>query len=83
MTIENLSGSRAAIYQQVNCELGDVADDAAYFHAQFRRSNPLPCKSEHIILDQAHRTGHVRDFLGSGNFWVNDTYQAFRFGVYR
>jgi len=31
----------------VNYVLSDVPDDAAYFHAQFRRTNPVPYKSAH------------------------------------
>ena len=32
------------IYYQINYTLTDVPEDAAYFHAQFRRTNPLPYK---------------------------------------
>ena len=56
--MENLSARQATIYYQVNYELGDVADDTAYFHAQFRRSNPLPYQTEHVILDQVTGAGH-------------------------
>ena len=36
--------SEMTLYYQINYTLTDVPDDAAYFHAQFRRVNPLPYK---------------------------------------
>ena len=39
------------IYYQINYTLTDVPEDAAYFHAQFRRTNPLPFKEDYTILD--------------------------------
>lgn len=50
MTVENLNpkdphdGNRGTVslYYQVNYTLTEVPADAAYFHAQWRRSNPLP-----------------------------------------
>lgn len=70
ITMENLSHDQATIYYQVNYELGDVADDAAYFHAQFRRSNPLPYRTEHVILDQASGTGH---YVGTYVAWGSNS----------
>ena len=32
------------LYYQINYTLTDVPEDAAYFHAQFRRVNPLPAE---------------------------------------
>ena len=37
---------QAIIYYQINYTLTDVPEDAAYFHAQFRRTNPLPYKED-------------------------------------
>jgi hypothetical protein len=68
MTIENLSADDARIYYQVNYELGGIAPDAGYFHAQFRRSNPLPYKTEHTILDGVTGRGHyVGTYLAWGS----------------
>ena len=39
------------IYYQINYTLTDVPEDAAYFHAQFRRTNPLPFKTDYTIAD--------------------------------
>jgi hypothetical protein len=70
ITMQNLSASRARIYYQVNYELDGVGDDAAYFHAQFRRSNPLPYKTEHVILDRTAGTGH---YVGTYVAWGSNS----------
>lgn len=68
ITITNLSAGLARIYYQVNYELREVETDAAYFHAQFRRSNPLPYKSVHTIVDQVSGQGHyVGTYLAWGS----------------
>jgi hypothetical protein len=38
------------LYYQVDYTLTEVPSDAAYFHAQFRRVNPLPYKEVYTIL---------------------------------
>lgn len=40
ITMENIGHERMYLYYQVDYALAPVPDDAAYFHAQFRRSNP-------------------------------------------
>lgn len=56
--LEN-TGSRAAIvYYQVDYELTDLPAEAGYLHAQWRRSNPLPYRQVHTILDGATGRGH-------------------------
>jgi hypothetical protein len=40
ITMENISTERMNVYYQVDYTLTEVPADAAYFHAQFRRSNP-------------------------------------------
>jgi hypothetical protein len=66
ITMENLSGDEARLYYQVNYELSEVVEDAAYFHAQFRRSNPLRYKADHVILDQVGGRGH---YVGTYVAW--------------
>jgi hypothetical protein len=51
MTVENLSDDWVCWFYQVNYTLTQVPEEAAYFHAQFRRSNPLPFKQPYTILD--------------------------------
>jgi hypothetical protein len=51
ITIENLDGNQITLYYQIDYTLTDVGKDLAYFHSQFRRSNPLPYKTVHTLLD--------------------------------
>jgi hypothetical protein len=68
ITLENISPSDARIYYQVSYELHDVGPDAACFHAQFRRSNPLPDRTPHVILDGVRGPGHyVGTYLAWGS----------------
>ena len=64
ITLENLSRRRTSrLYYQIDYTLTDVPDDCAYFHAQWRRSNPLPYKEVHTLLDgvtgQGQYVGHL------------------------
>lgn len=40
ITLENIAAEDMRIYYQIDYTLTEVPDDAAYFHAQFRRNNP-------------------------------------------
>lgn len=40
VTLENIATEDMRIYYQIDYTLTEVPDDAAYFHAQFRRANP-------------------------------------------
>jgi hypothetical protein len=71
ITMENIAAEAMVLYYQVDYALGPVADDAAYFHAQFRRSNPLPYKTDHVILEGVKGAGH---YVGTYMAWgVNNT----------
>jgi hypothetical protein len=59
ITMENRGDQQAILYYQVNYAETSVPDDAAYFHAQFRRSNPLPYKEVHTLVDGVAGRGHV------------------------
>jgi hypothetical protein len=41
ITMENINTERMTLYYQVDYTLTNVPEDAAYFHAQFRRNNPV------------------------------------------
>ncbi|HEY3798865.1 MAG TPA: glycoside hydrolase family 172 protein [Caulobacteraceae bacterium] len=70
-TMENRSEEAIYVYYQINYALTDVPDDAAYFHAQFRRTNPLPYKDVYTILDGVSGRGH---YVGTYMAWgVNNT----------
>jgi hypothetical protein len=67
LTLENRSPEACTCYYQVNYALTDVPDDAAYFHAQFRRTNPVPYKSVYTVLDGVSGQGHyVGTYLAVG-----------------
>lgn len=66
ITLENLSDARMGIFYQINYELREVPQEAAYFHAQFRRVNPLPFKQPYVILDGVEGWGH---YVGTYMCW--------------
>ncbi|MFJ3379437.1 glycoside hydrolase family 172 protein [Curtobacterium sp. NPDC090217] len=87
LTLENTSGVTARVYFQVTYELGAdaVGEDAAYFHAQWRRSNPLPDRTTHVLVEGVEGRGHYAGtyiawgvnspgWWGEGEikFWVDD-----------
>lgn len=41
ITMENINTERMTLYYQVDYTLTEVPEDAGYFHAQFRRNNPV------------------------------------------
>lgn len=73
MELENLSEEEMTIYYQIDYALTQIPEDAAYFHAQFRRVNPLPYKEVYTILDNVKGKGHyVGTYLAWGvnnNTW--------------
>ncbi len=71
MTVENRGVKDVTLFYQINYELQEVPPLAAYFHAQFRRVNPLPYKSVYTILDGVKGHGH---YAGTYMAWgVNNT----------
>lgn len=66
MTISNIAEEDLTLYYQVNYTLTEVPDDAAYFHAQFRRVNPLPYKEVYTIVDGIRGRGH---YVGTYVAW--------------
>lgn len=51
ITMENIDESEMRLYYQIDYTLTVVPEDAAYFHAQFRRVNPNPYKEVYTIVD--------------------------------
>jgi hypothetical protein len=71
LTIENTHDEAVIVYFQVDYWLGGVAEQAAYLHAQWRRSNPLPYQTVHTLLDGVRGQGH---YVGTYLAWgVNNT----------
>jgi hypothetical protein len=58
MTVSNLADEDMVLYYQVTYALAPLPADSAYFHAQFRRVNPLPYKEVYTILDGVKGRGH-------------------------
>ena len=71
ITMTNIGEEAMRLYYQINYSLTDVPADCAYFHAQFRRTNPLPYKDVYTILDGVQGRGH---FVGVYMAWgVNNS----------
>ena len=66
ITMENIAAENMTLYYQINYTLTEVPDDAAYFHAQFRRVNPLPYKEVYTILDGVKGQGQ---YVGTYMAW--------------
>lgn len=66
ITMTNIADSQCTLYYQVNYTLTEVPKDAAYFHAQFRRINPLPYKDVYTIVDGIQGWGH---YVGTYMCW--------------
>ncbi len=66
ITLENLNPEKITLYYQIDYALGEVPEEAAYFHAQFRRVNPLPYKQPYTLLDQVQGRGH---YVGTYMAW--------------
>ena len=59
ITMENRSEKSMVLYYQINYTLTEIPEDTGYFHAQFRRTNPLPYKSDYVIVDGIEGKGHL------------------------
>jgi hypothetical protein len=67
ITLENIDEKDMVLYYQVDYLLTQVPDDAAYFHAQFRRVNPLPNKTDYVLVDGIKGKGqYVGTYLAYG-----------------
>lgn len=67
ITLENIAGKEIKVFYQINYSLGPEPDNMAYFHAQFRRVNPLPYKDVHTILAGVRGQGrYVGTYLAWG-----------------
>jgi len=67
ITIQNNHPEKPkTLFYQINYALTDVPEDCAYFHAQFRRINPLPYKVPYTIIDGIKGRGH---YVGTSMGW--------------
>jgi len=66
ITMENIAEVDMTLYYQINYSLGEVSSERGYFHAQFRRVNPLPYGEVYTILDGVEGRGR---FVGTHMAW--------------
>lgn len=67
ITLENVSPcDTVVVYYQIDYTLQPIPVDAAYFHAQFRRVNPIKFGDVYTILDGIEARGH---YVGTYMAW--------------
>ncbi|MCT1774698.1 glycoside hydrolase family 172 protein [Brachybacterium sp. p3-SID957] len=66
LTLENTSDTDARVYYQVTYEIGGDHSEDAYFHAQWRRSNPLDEATPHVLLEGIEGQGQ---YVGTYIAW--------------
>ncbi len=66
ITVENRADTEMVLYYQINYTLTEVPEQCAYFHAQFRRTNPLPYKQVYTIVDEVKGWGQ---YVGTYMAW--------------
>ena len=66
ITMENIANEDMVLYYQVDYILTEVPADAAYLHAQFRRTNPLPYKTDYTLVDNIKGRGQ---YVGTYMAW--------------
>jgi len=66
MTLENIGAKEMTLFYQVDYVLTNVPKDAAYLHAQFRRTNPVKEGDVYTILDNVNGTGQ---YVGTYMAW--------------
>ena len=79
---EPLPTDVTGFFYTINFAEGPVDEDEAYFHAQFRRTNPLPYKQDYAILDGVKGRGHyVGTYMAwqqnSDGWWGEGEFKAF------
>jgi len=66
ITMENIAEEEMTLYYQITYALTDVGADAGYFHAQFRRANPVPYKQVYTLVEGIRGEGH---YAGTHMSW--------------
>jgi hypothetical protein len=66
ITMTNIAEDDMVLYYQINYTLTDVPEECAYFHAHFRRVNPVPYKDIVTILDGIKGQGQ---YVGTYMAW--------------
>jgi hypothetical protein len=66
ITMENRDDEPMTLFYQINYTITEIPEACAYFHASFRRVNPLPYKEVYTILDGVGGQGH---YVGTYLAW--------------
>lgn len=68
ITLENIGTEQVTYYYQIDYTLTEIPENCAYFHAQFRRVNPLPYKQVYTIVDGIEGQGtYVGTYMAWGS----------------
>lgn len=70
ITMTNIDDKQMVLYYQIDYTLTQVPPDMAFFHAQFRRVNPLPGKQVYTIIEGVRRQGH---YVGTYMTWGSNS----------
>lgn len=70
ITMTNIDEKPMVLYYQIDYTLTHIPQDLAYFHAQFRRVNPLAYKDVYTILDGVQGQGH---YVGTYMTWGSNS----------
>lgn len=70
ITMTNIADKAMVLYYQIDYTLTRVPQNMAYFHAQFRRVNPLPDKQDYTIVDGIRGKGH---YVGTYMTWGSNS----------
>jgi len=70
ITMTNIADEAMVLYYQIDYTLTRVPESMAYFHAQFRRVNPLPDKQDYTIVDGIKGKGH---YVGTYMSWASNS----------
>ncbi len=68
ITLENRNDQPCKVYYQVDFEVGPVPQGMGYFHAQFRRVNPLKYGDVFTVLDGVEGQGQ---YVGTYMLWAS------------
>jgi len=71
ITIENRGPELSPeLFYAISVDAAPVADDEAYFHAKFRRTNPLTYMEDYLIIDGIKGKGH---YVGTQLSWQQNS----------
>jgi len=83
ITVENRApGDGRHFFYAINYAEGPVGEAEGYFHARFRRTNPLPYGEDYVILDNVKGCGHYAGTYlawqqNSSGWWGEGEFKAF------